>query len=279
MERYGPSPLLLFSRKLRPKNLLPTPVIPLCEHSTHVTTDKHRQLLFAADFGRIKSYKWGSLSDDHPKKPLPVNTLNTSNHSGALYVVDGRSIWRAGACSVAIWNIDDLETYGPDGTSIIGREFDTSYSSRDEDDEIEPSCGSSPHNTVPYAAKFKIDCWSPHPQNPVTMFCASDTLENCNYSCCAVDVDQGGRVDSNYLSHRGAIGNLSTSPGDPNPPVPSCTDGYARIFDLRRPLPVMLFDGVVVMTLVHLQSLLIQMEVQVNSIAKTNHSFALIGSL
>lgn len=46
-----------------------------------------------------------------------------------------------------------------------------------------------------------------------------------------------------YLSHGGRIESFSTSPGDPNLFVSACADSYTRIFDLRRPLPAMMFDG------------------------------------
>ncbi len=42
-----------------------------------------------------------------------------------------------------------------------------------------------------------------------------------------------------YLGHGGGFNGISTSPGDPNMFASACDDGFARLFDVRHPLPVL----------------------------------------
>lgn len=229
------------------KSFLPRQVkwqIPGSKDLHHLTADEGRKLLFAADHDSIKSYEWGSPVEEyhHTRQPLPVHTLDAGRHHGPLHISDSRSIWRAGKRSIAIWNIDDLETHGPDGKGIIGR-VRTPETWLDADRGVRRSSGSTPHSTATYDDSISIGDWHPHPQMSGTMICAGDIQYKEDYRCSAVNFDQGGKVVARYLGHGGCVESFSTSPGDPNLLVTACTDSYTRIFDLRRPLPVMMFDG------------------------------------
>lgn len=72
------------------------------------------------------------------------------------------------------------------------------------------------------------------------MICATDTKSN-NYFCHALDLEAGGKSVSRCLGHGDSIDGFSTSTGDSNVFLTSCTDGFARLYDVRHPLPVMTF--------------------------------------
>ncbi|TFY64138.1 hypothetical protein EVJ58_g2815, partial [Rhodofomes roseus] len=62
------------------------------------------------------------------------------------------------------------------------------------------------------------------------------------YGCVALDLEHGGAVAARYLGHAGTIADFSTSEGDANAFLTAAGDGYARLYDRRRPLPVLTFD-------------------------------------
>ena len=62
------------------------------------------------------------------------------------------------------------------------------------------------------------------------------------HACTAVDIEQGGRRVARFLGHGGAVERIATSTGDPWLFATTGGDGYARLFDVRRPLPVLTFD-------------------------------------
>ncbi|KAG6825489.1 hypothetical protein H0H93_000620, partial [Arthromyces matolae] len=74
------------------------------------------------------------------------------------------------------------------------------------------------------------------------MICGFDQEAEFRFSCIAVDLEHGGALTTRYLGHGDEIAAFSTSSGDPNVFVTGCWDGYARLFDVRVPLPTMTFN-------------------------------------
>ncbi|KAG9082197.1 hypothetical protein FRC06_005171 [Ceratobasidium sp. 370] len=64
-----------------------------------------------------------------------------------------------------------------------------------------------------------------------------------NFDCVTIDLEHGGSITARYLGHGGMINDLSVSEGDPRVFLTACDDGYARLFDLRIPLPTLTFDA------------------------------------
>ncbi|KAG8733800.1 hypothetical protein FRC12_018747 [Ceratobasidium sp. 428] len=61
--------------------------------------------------------------------------------------------------------------------------------------------------------------------------------------CATIDMEHEGTILARYLGHGGTITDFSVSGGDPQVFATSCSDGFARLFDSRTPLPVLTFDA------------------------------------
>ena len=81
--------------------------------------------------------------------------------------------------------------------------------------------------------------------------------ESGGYAFLSIDLEHGGKRAARYLGHGGEVDKIATSAGDPNVFVTAGSDGYARLFDVRHPLPVLTFntglqrDGCTDVVLVH----------------------------
>ncbi|KAF8192387.1 hypothetical protein K438DRAFT_1720617 [Mycena galopus ATCC 62051] len=214
--------------------------VGLTELAWTSATDESKKLMFVADKWRVKSYAWadentGAIYD----KALPTHTLYT-NHEGPLHVLSPGCILRAGKGSIDVWNLAALKTHGPDGRKRIGRKFNTSDSWRDEDDELEESSGSKPTSSISLAdPKLAPGRWHAHPSAAATMLCGTDTDKSNDYSCVSLDLEHGGKTLARYLGHGGEIRAFSTSSADPNIFLTAASDGHARLYDHRVPLPVL----------------------------------------
>ncbi|EGN98975.1 hypothetical protein SERLA73DRAFT_73551 [Serpula lacrymans var. lacrymans S7.3] len=203
-------------------------------------TDEDRKLIFVADDHRIKSYAWGNRQRNF-EEAVPVHTLNSQDCQGPLIVLNGR-ILRAGDGFADVWNIDTLEKHIPGRNNVIGGTFDTSETMRDMDDFIEPSQGSEPHNDITFEDySFEIGSWHPHPSLSSAMLCSTNAHTSLQYYCHALDMENGKTVGK-YLGHGGNINNFSTSRADPNIFLTACSDGCARLYDVRHPMPVLTFN-------------------------------------
>ncbi|KAG9082198.1 hypothetical protein FRC06_005172 [Ceratobasidium sp. 370] len=129
-----------------------------------------------------------------------------------------------------------------DGEEVIGEDDDDMLENtwRDDPEEIETSSGSPATTRVKFADQpdLSLTRWRPLVHAPSTMLCHSDP-----YDCFTIDLEHEGRVTSRYLGHGGKIADLSVSGGDPQVFLTACSDGYARLFDLRTPLPVLTLDA------------------------------------
>ncbi|KAH9885826.1 hypothetical protein C8Q73DRAFT_297636 [Cubamyces lactineus] len=219
------------------------PGLTLVAHT--LTMDTPRRLVFIADSQRIKSFSWSNevaFGGWTPARGENVHTLRSRGFRGPIAVLPGGRVARAGKGSVALWNVDELETHehGRVGKGRISLEDVW----RDNDnEEIERSVGSAPSTTAAFAdAQFAPSVW--HLHSPTGhLLCAEDSREASRYGCYAVDLEQGGKKVTRFIGHGGGIQCFSTSTGDARVFATGCSDGYARLFDTRRPLPVMTFDA------------------------------------
>ena len=215
------------------------------------TTDEQRKLIFVADHSRIKSYAWGTPSGDSGSgenytKLVPMHTLSSigpGSSRGPLAVINGRLL-RSNKGSISIWNIDTLATHVGNGKTLIGGEFDPEESWRDDPEDIERSAGSAPDTSVTFQdSALSPARWHSHPSNEGAMLCSSEPQNSPPaYYCITLDIETG-KTAGRYLGHGSAIGSFSTSAAaDPNIFVTGALDGYARLYDVRHPLPVLTLD-------------------------------------
>ena len=216
----------------------------LSSFGNHLTTDEDRSLIWMADHKRVKSFSWANTTDnDDPPTKLPnVHTLNCGDeeYKGPIAVLPGGRLARAGKGRAAIWNIDALETHQdlPAGAHLGGT-FDPEGSWRNKR-PIELSAGSAPHTVVAFAddTTYEPMVWHYH-SDTGHLLCGERQVETQGYSCVALDLNDGGRRAARYLGHGHDVEHFATSAGDPNVFWTSCADGAARMFDVRRPLPVL----------------------------------------
>ncbi|KAF8594807.1 hypothetical protein BDV93DRAFT_529077 [Ceratobasidium sp. AG-I] len=209
-----------------------------------IAVDEGYRRIFVGDEKRIKSYSWedpgGGVYASHP---IPVHTLNSAHATGPIIVMPNGNVVRAGKGGAAIWNISDLPTHGPSGKKLIGKKVDVQDTSRDDPENIEPSSGSPPVIRIKFGDEPTMapGVWRLLPQKPSMILSSTAGKGVPDYGCITIDLDKAGRTAARYLGHGGEINEFSTSSGDPQVFLTACKDGYARLFDIRRPLPVCTF--------------------------------------
>ncbi|CAE6407089.1 unnamed protein product [Rhizoctonia solani] len=209
----------------------------------HGAIDESRRLIFVGDDDRIKSYEWGSPEDIY-KEPLPVHTLRTQSSRGPMTILPNGLLVRAGKGGASVFDTNTLPTHGPDGTDTIGELMDTANLDITRDDEIEPSSGSAATSHIKFLDQpnLKPNVWQPLPTTPSTVLCAEYAREAGKYSCVGIDLETG-RSTAYYLGHGADVSAFSVSSDSPQLFMTACNDGFARLFDLRRPLPVVTLDS------------------------------------
>ena len=211
--------------------------------------DDERKLIFVADADRVKSYSWDVDPDvrasSFRRADLPpVHTLDSDECDGWLALLPNGRIVRAGLGKAFVWNIDNLEQHGPENKRIGEGRYDTEDSWRDNDDgtSIEDSVGSAHHATVAFAdPTFHPAVWHRHAPTG-NMLCGTSGQKDGRYACASLDLEHGGQIVSRYLGHGGDVEDISTSEGDAHTFATAGADGYARLYDVRQPLPVLTFD-------------------------------------
>ena len=223
----------------------------LSEVAYQFAMDTPHKLALVADSYRIKTFYWGRANEVRfmgwaPARGNNVHTLDSDRYSGPVAVLPDGRIVRAGKGGFALWNVEELATHR--GGKRVGRgRFSTEDSLRDNDlDEIERSVGSAPTTTVKFAAgdeAFAPATWHLHEPSG-RMLVGENGRESHAYGCYMIDLGEGGRKVTRFLGHGGnAIEGFSTSVGDANVFATACADGYARLYDIRHPLPVLTIDA------------------------------------
>ncbi|CAE6469279.1 unnamed protein product [Rhizoctonia solani] len=209
----------------------------------HGVIDEARRLIFVGDDDRIKSYEWGSPTEVYPE-PSPVHTLDTELSKGPMMILPNGSVVRAGKGGASVYDVRSLPTHGEDGDEVIGEEIEDFDTMCDDPEEIEPSSGSAPTSHIKFfdQPEFKPHIWQPLISAPSTVICAEYAREGGKYSCTGIDLETG-KTTSYYLGHGADVSAFSVSQSDPQLFLSACNDGFARLFDSRRPLPVVTFDA------------------------------------
>jgi WD40 repeat protein len=216
----------------------------LADVAYHGAVDDDAGLLFVGDGNRIKSYSWYDTSSNAYREELhPTHTMDSKGFDSAIGMLPNGRLTRAGRGKVAVWNLGELPTHdtskkGINGKGIAKREEDIN-TSRDDPEEIERSSGSLPTATITLnEPRLEIANWHPHPTAPGTMLVtAESSMIEPQYYCRLLDLEHSGKCVTRYLGHAGKINNFSTSKGDGNLFVTACRDGFARLYDVRTPLP------------------------------------------
>ncbi|KAH9928697.1 uncharacterized protein B0H18DRAFT_1000217 [Fomitopsis serialis] len=196
----------------------------LSDLASTMAMDEERKLVFIADSHRVKSYSWVANPNASRHNKLPaVHTLDSDECSGCL------------AGKALVWNIDALQQHGPEHRRIGRGRFDVEDSWRFD--------GSIPHASIAFAdPTFYPAVWHRHAPSG-NMICGTNGRRDSNeYLCASIDLEHGGQTVARYLGHGGDVEVISTSEGDPNVFATAGSDGYARLFDVRQPLPVMTFN-------------------------------------
>ncbi|KAH7332730.1 hypothetical protein B0J17DRAFT_619513 [Rhizoctonia solani] len=210
--------------------------------ATQIAMDEDLQMIFIGDRDRVKSFAWGD--DEGLYHHLsPVHTLDSTCSDGPIAALPNGRVVRAGVGGVASWVINELETHRFEG-EIIGDELDPGQTSRDDPSEIELSSGSSRSSFIRFTDHPNLTptVWEPLPTNPSTLLCA-EHFDLIKYGCVSVDIEYGGKTAARYLGHGGAVSDFSVSATDSRVFLTACHDGYARLFDVRQPLPVITLDA------------------------------------
>ncbi|KAH6913306.1 WD40-repeat-containing domain protein [Coprinopsis sp. MPI-PUGE-AT-0042] len=212
------------------------------EGLTHSCFDHGRFLIVGGDEDRMKVWTMAPPDYEGRGDTLPLHTMDTEGFPGAIAFLPNNRIARAGKGELAVWNMSDLPTHGPDGQDIIGEDLTDEEVDPwgPEPDEVENSGGTPPHSTQQLPWKeYNIGRWHPHPCSPNVMLCATGFRPGERYYCHAIDLDHGSKVSARYLGIGGDVVGFSTSQGDPNCFTVASTDGFVRMYDYRTLLPAL----------------------------------------
>ncbi|CAE7057717.1 unnamed protein product [Rhizoctonia solani] len=185
----------------------------------HGAIDEPRRLILVGDDDRIKSYEWGSSNGDPHEELLPVHTMNSRRFEGPMTIL-------------------------PNGRVIIGEEIEDFDTMRDDPEEIEQSSGSTATSQITFLDQpdLKPSLWQPLLTAPSTVVCAEYSNGGGSYSCIGIDLEVA-KTTTYYLGHGAGVSDFSVSLADPQLFLTACNDGFARLYDARRPLPVVTFDA------------------------------------
>ena len=183
-------------------------------HATHLATDEDRKLIFVAgDSGRVQAFRWdepATLRSHEESSGVKAHTLQSYDHLGGVEVLPGGRFVRGGRGEMAVWNLDGLERQRG---------------------------GNSPSTTV--GLKDRLSPWTLHYHRGSGKLLAAEAVHfEENDRCASIDMEHGGRTAVRYLGHADEVLAFSSSAGDPNVFATACKDAYARIYDIRQPLPV-----------------------------------------
>ncbi|CDO74488.1 hypothetical protein BN946_scf184979.g43 [Trametes cinnabarina] len=213
----------------------------------YIATDEESKLVFIADDDRIKSFSYAPGAEGKVPRKLPnVHTMNSlRDFDGPMAVLPNGRVARAGKGQAAIWSISDLEKHQDNPGKLIGEgKLNTDNSWREANDpKIEMSSGNKPHCIVAFADEPMLQPMALYLHAPTGhLLCGERGSSSEMYACVAIDIEHGGRRVARYLGHAQDVDKITSSPGDPRLFVTAGSDGYARIFDVRRPLPVLTFQ-------------------------------------
>ncbi|KAG8729422.1 hypothetical protein FRC11_008813, partial [Ceratobasidium sp. 423] len=210
----------------------------------HMALDEDQRLIFVADNDRIKSFEWAGADGSYHKWPLAMHTLRSKRFNGPIATLPGNTLICAGTGSVALWSLNQLETHRLKGDQTIGKSIfiddECEYDSDcDHVPHLEYSSGSAHTSEIAFTNErnFKPDVWRVLPHSPSTVLATGRAERNC----IAIDLEHDGKTATRYQGHSGFVSGISISDADPRVFLTACRDGYARLFDVRRPQAVLNF--------------------------------------
>ncbi|KAI5898085.1 uncharacterized protein SCHCODRAFT_02565817 [Schizophyllum commune H4-8] len=214
--------------------------IGLLDIAHNIAIDTNRKLLWAADEDRAKSFSY-----DPNNLLLPVHTLDCER-SGPLAIVDGGArILRGGEGGIDVWNIDQLPTHGPDGSSRIGKgkiSLGDTWRDIEDTDYVERSTGTPRTSSIDFSGS--IDQWHlPSWWNTGGTLKALTAAEKDQSTVLARDLRDGAKITMRHLGHGGSINSVTSSDEDPNSFLTAANDGFVRMFDVREPTPKLTIDA------------------------------------
>ncbi|KAF8598014.1 hypothetical protein BDV93DRAFT_610057 [Ceratobasidium sp. AG-I] len=221
-------------------------VTGLADTANQMALDESRRLIFLGDDDRIKSYAWGTPGGDNYERLLPMHTLHSGRANGPIAVLANGTVVRADEGSASVWSLEGLQTHGQNADKRI-RKIKVKDSWWNNPDEIEQSPGSQPTSELTFADNpdLKPSRWQPLIESPSSMLCTTSKTDSgeIGYDCFVLDLEHGGKVATRFLGHGGVVSDFSVSASDPQVFLTACNDGFARLYDLRRPLPVLTLDA------------------------------------
>ncbi|KAG8729421.1 hypothetical protein FRC11_008812 [Ceratobasidium sp. 423] len=182
--------------------------IGLSSVPTHMAMDEAQRHILVGDKRRIKSFAWATADGAYYKKPLEKYTMDSTGFAGPILALPNGMIIRAGQGVAAVWDMDNEE------------------------------CEENPTSQVNFANKPKLqpDILKLLPDSPSSVLCTERTHNNC----IAIDLEHGGTTIARYKGHHSPVTHVSTSAADPQVFLTSSyNDGYARMFDVRHPQPIL----------------------------------------
>ncbi|KAF8755576.1 WD40 repeats protein, partial [Rhizoctonia solani] len=214
----------------------------LSDVATQLTMDEDSQMIYVGDRSHVKSLH-GEIMKDPTVFSIPSILLILNVRTGQLLFSRGRVV-RAGAGGVALWNTDELEMQGCDAETVIGDQSDPEEASHGgtSDTLFSSSIPRSSFIRFTDIPNLTPTVWEPLPNNPSTLLCA-EYFELIKYGCVSIDLEYSGKTMARYLGHGGAVSDFSVSATDSQMFLTACHDGYARLFDIRQPLPVITLDA------------------------------------
>ncbi|CUA74740.1 hypothetical protein RSOLAG22IIIB_11457 [Rhizoctonia solani] len=247
---------LMLDQPLKPSATFPAQheVQPRISDISHAAIDEARRLIFVGGEDRIKAYEWGSPTEVYTD-PLLVHTLDTERSRGPMTVLPNGAVARAGKGGASVWDTQASPDQGDAVEKPIvesdksdedeeDEDDEEDWDDEDEDEEVDRSPGLAPTSHIKFLDQpdLKPSLWQPLLTAPSTVVCVEYAREAGKYSCIGIDLE-AGKSTSYYLGHGADVSAFSVSAGDPQLFLTACNDGFARLFDVRRPLPAITFDA------------------------------------
>ncbi|KAI0750114.1 hypothetical protein C8Q80DRAFT_1269876 [Daedaleopsis nitida] len=188
-----------------------------------IAMDTPHKLAIVGDRCRTKTFFWGRAGD-------------------AAF-----DSWKPGRGAIAVWDVEGLATQR-DAKGVDRDDADSDYeddSEGDAEDDTPVSVGAAPSRTIKVSRGeegFAPAVWRLHEPTGNMLAGENARITEGRYGCYALDLEHDARKVVRFLGHGGSVETFSHSPGDGNVFATGCTDGYARLFDVRHPLPVMTLD-------------------------------------
>ncbi|KAA1476315.1 hypothetical protein DENSPDRAFT_505678 [Dentipellis sp. KUC8613] len=211
-----------------------------------VTYDPTLQLIWHDGDQRLKAFTRGRKVK---------YTLDCSAHPYRWGLTDGgRSVIRGGKDGkFALWNVDRLTAHGhgvvPGGRVL--RQDASCFGSLDigTASGLERSSGDAPHTTfaIDGADPKSVGHLTPLPWTPNAYLFAppEEHCDGADTDCAIYTVDLGQAGPAAHavgLGHGSCVTALALDAAVPYTYATACNDGYGRLFDVRHPLPQVIFD-------------------------------------